>query len=152
MTRITLFCSLAIWLLPIGIAWQKYPTRPAIFTATAFSAAGLTTKGNVTKPGTAAADPAVIPLGSKVRVTGAGAYSGEYTVTDTGVKIAGRKIDLYIPNAAEARAFGKKQVRVQILTPGDNVKNLPETSAKVRHSQLAPAEKAQPQPVTSESH
>jgi hypothetical protein len=51
-------------------------------------------------------------------------------------------IDLFIPSTAEAKAFGKKQVRVQILTVGDNVKNEPETSAKVPKSQLAPAEKA----------
>ena len=128
---------------------QSLVAESRIFTATAFSSVGLTTKGNTTKPGTAAADPAIIPLGSKVRVTGAGAYSGDYTVTDTGSKIAGRHIDLYIPDAAAAKAFGKKQVRVEIVTTGDNVKNLPETSAKVPHSQLAPAEKAQP--VTSGS-
>lgn len=142
MLRVTLFCSLAVLILsPLGTAWQKPSSRPKVFTATAFSDTGLTVKGNHAKPGTAAADPSVIPLGSKVRVTGAGAYSGVYTVTDTGNKVGGRTIDLFIPNAAEAKAFGRKQVRVQILTIGDNIKNLPETSAKVPHSQLAPAEK-----------
>lgn len=113
-----------------------------LFTATAFSNVGLTAKGNITRPGTAAADPAIIPLGSRVRVTGAGSYSGEYTVTDTGSKIAGRRIDLYIPDAAAAKAFGKKRVRVEVLKTGDNIKNLPRTSEKVPASKLAPAEKA----------
>jgi 3D (Asp-Asp-Asp) domain-containing protein len=117
-----------------------------IFTATAFSVAGLTVKGNITKPGTAAADPSLIPLGSKVRVSGAGAYSGEYTVTDTGSKVAGRTIDLFVPDQAAAKAIGKKPVRVEILIVGDNVKNRPETSATVPKSQLAPAEKAQVPP------
>jgi 3D (Asp-Asp-Asp) domain-containing protein len=142
MMRVALFCSLLI-------AFESLVAESMIFTATAFSGVGLTSKGNTTKPGTAAADPAIIPLGSKVRVTGAGAYSGEYTVTDTGSRIAGRRIDLFISDAAAAKAFGKKQVRVQILSVGDNIKNLPETSAKVKHSQLAPAEKAPP--VTSGS-
>ena len=143
MLRVTFLYSLAMLILsPMGTAWQKTSTRPRVFTATAFSDRGLTVKGNTTKPGTAAADPSVIPLGSKVRVTGAGTYSGVYTVTDTGSKGGGRVIDLFIPNAVEAKAFGKKQVRVQILTVGDNVKNEPETSAKVPKSQLAPAEKA----------
>lgn len=119
------------------------------FTATAFTDTGLTVKGNHVKPGTAAVDPSVIPLGSKVRVTGAGQYSGIYTVTDTGRSVAGHTIDLFIASPAAAKAFGKKQVRVEILKTGDNVKNEPETSAKVPRSQLAPAEKAQTLPSTS---
>lgn len=130
---------LSYLLLITGLA---YAGQRMSFTATAFSNVGLTTKGNITKPGTAAADPAIIPLGSRVRVTGAGSYSGEYTVTDTGTKIAGRRIDLYIPNRTAAKAFGKKRVRVEILKVGDNIKNLPQTSAKVPASKLAPAEKS----------
>lgn len=136
-------------ILPFGKAWQQHATGPMTFTATAFSNTGLSVKGNITKPGTAAADPSVIPLGSKVRVTGAGAYSGEYTVTDTGTKVAGRMIDLYIPDAAAAKAFGKQPVKVEILKAGDNVKNQPETSAKVAPSKLAPAEKAQAAPAAT---
>ncbi len=144
MLRVTLFCSLAMLILsPIGIAGHKASRVPMVFTATAFSGAGVTTKGNVTQAGTAAADPSVIPLGSKVRVTGAGAYSGVYCVTDTGQKVGGRTIDLYIPNVAAAKAFGRKQVRVQIISVGDNVKNQPETTPTVSKSQLAPAQKGQ---------
>ena len=115
---------------------------PILFTATAYSIRGLTVKGNVTRPGTAAADPRVIPLGSKVRVTGAGSYSGMYSVTDTGRNVAGRHIDLYVRTAAAARAFGKKTVRVEIINPGDNIRNKPETTKPVPKSELAPAQKA----------
>lgn len=135
MLRLTI---LAILLLP-QIATARTKPRTAQFTATAFSVSGTTAKGNDTKAGTAAADPSIIPLGSKVRVTGAGPYSGVYVVTDTGRKVAGRKIDLFIPSAAEAKAFGRKPVRVEILTAGDNVKNLPETAPKVPEHQVAPA-------------
>ena len=109
------------------------------FTATAYSDSGITAKGNVTTSGTAAADPAVIPLGSMIKVTGAGEYSGLYAVTDTGRKITGRAIDLYVQNEAEAKEFGKKPVQVEIVKTGDNVKNKPETSPKVPDSKLAPA-------------
>ena len=144
MLRVAFLYSLALLIFsPVVTAWQKPSSRPRVLTATAFLDSGVTVKGNSTKPGTAAADSSVIPLGSKVRVTGAGAYSGNYTVTDTGNKVVGRMIDLFIPSAAEAKVFGRKRVRVQILTVGDNVKNQPETSAKVPKSQLAPAEKAQ---------
>ncbi len=36
------------------------------------------------------------------------AYSGTYVVTDTGAKIAGRKIDIYIPGTAAATRGLKK--------------------------------------------
>ena len=134
-------------LAPLGRTWQKTSEGPVVFTATAYSNTGPSVKGNATKAGTAAADPKVIPLGSKVRVTGAGAYSGEYRVTDTGANVAGHIIDLYIADPVAAKAFGRQQVRVEILEKGDNVKNLPETSATVPKSKLAPAEKAQASPV-----
>ena len=61
------------------------------------------------------ADPAVLPLGSKIRVSGAGTYSGEYTVVDTGQKVKGLVIDIYVPSAREAKDFGKKHVGVELL-------------------------------------
>jgi 3D (Asp-Asp-Asp) domain-containing protein len=59
-----------------------------------------------------------LPLGSRIRVTGANLYNGNYTVTDTGSKVLGRHIDLCVGSAAEARRFGKKVVRVQLLRKG----------------------------------
>ena len=115
---------------------------PMQFTATAYCTPGHTVKGNHTHLGTAAADPAIIPLGSKVRVTGAGEFSGEYVVTDTGPRVGPRIIDLYIPDAAAAKAFGRKPVQVEILTLGDNVKNRPQTTPKVPPSKVAPGVKA----------
>jgi alkylation response protein AidB-like acyl-CoA dehydrogenase len=48
----------------------------------------------------------------------AGAYNGEYVVADTGRKVRGRHIDIYLPDNGEAKRFGKKQVRVEILKYG----------------------------------
>jgi 3D (Asp-Asp-Asp) domain-containing protein len=62
-----------------------------------------------------AADPRILPLGSRIRVHGAGAYDGEYTVTDTGREIKGHEIDIYIRNDAEAKRFGRKAVSVELL-------------------------------------
>jgi 3D (Asp-Asp-Asp) domain-containing protein len=77
-----------------------------------------TSSGTIAHEGIAAADPSVLPLGSRIRVTGAGAWSGVYTVTDTGGRIQGRRIDLYIPSAAAARRFGRRPVRVQLIETG----------------------------------
>ncbi len=109
---------------------QHRPSRhPALrFEATAESTEGITAKGTVAHQGIVAADPAVLPLGSVIRVTGAGPYSGVYAVTDTGPKVVGRHIDIYLPNPAEAKQFGKKPVFVRILTRGDNKKNQEEVT------------------------
>lgn len=90
--------------------------RTARFTATAYSDRGTTASGEPAHKKVAAADPAVLPLGSKVQVTGAGPYSGTYKVADTGSKVNGKKIDLFIPNTAAAKQFGKKPVEVKVLS------------------------------------
>jgi rare lipoprotein A len=87
--------------------------------ATAFTpATGATAAGTVPHRGIVAADPAVLPLGSRIRVTGANSYNGIYTVTDTGGKVIGRHIDLCLRSVAEAKRFGHKIVRVQVLRKG----------------------------------
>ena len=86
------------------------------FTATAYSAKGETASGQTPREGrTAAADPSVFPPGTQIEVADAGPYSGTYVINDTGPKIRGREIDLYIEQPAEAKRFGKKQVRVRRL-------------------------------------
>jgi 3D (Asp-Asp-Asp) domain-containing protein len=117
------------------------PVTPTPFTATAYSTKGNTVKGVQTQPGVVAADPHILPLGSIIRVTDAGRYSGQYVVTDLGVAIVGRRIDIFVAEPAEARAFGKKQVQVEIVKTGDNVKFKPETTNTIPKASLAPAEK-----------
>lgn len=58
-----------------------------------------------------AVDPSVIPLGSKVHVEGYG-YA---TAADTGSAIKGNKIDVHVPNKAEAIGWGVKTVKVTIV-------------------------------------
>jgi 3D (Asp-Asp-Asp) domain-containing protein len=88
---------------------------PRYFTATAYSTSGTTADGGQGERGVAAADPDLIPLGSRIRVTRAGRYSGVYVVKDTGRKIKGASVDIFIPSDAEAKRFGKKRVRVHVL-------------------------------------
>jgi 3D (Asp-Asp-Asp) domain-containing protein len=86
------------------------------FNATAYSVEGQTASGKETREGTTvAADPAVLPLGTRVQVRGAGPYSGVYTVQDTGRKVAGRSIDFFIADNAEAKKFGNQTVKVRIV-------------------------------------
>ncbi len=98
-------------------------TRPMRFVATADSVPGVTAKGTLTHEGIVAADPAIVPLGSVIRVSRAGPYSGTYVVTDTGSKIVGRHIDIYLRSRLEAKRFGRKQVVIRIVTKGHNRRN-----------------------------
>jgi 3D (Asp-Asp-Asp) domain-containing protein len=111
------------------------------FTATAYSTKGNTVKGVQTQPGIVAADRKILPLGSTIRVTCAGRYSGLYVVTDVGTAIVGRRVDIFVTELESARAFGRKRVRVQLIKPGDDVKFKPETTNVIPKSALAPAEK-----------
>ena len=49
-------------------------------------------------PGTVAADRKVLPLNSRIRIFGAGKYSGDYPVEDTGGKVDGQHIDVFMPS------------------------------------------------------
>ena len=85
------------------------------FEATAYSITGTTASGMQTRRGIVAADPKVLPLGTRIRVHDAGSYSGEYLVSDTGPAVDGHEIDIYMPSTQEAKNFGRRKVRVEIL-------------------------------------
>jgi 3D (Asp-Asp-Asp) domain-containing protein len=89
----------------------------ANYLATAYSLKGKTASGRMVSRGLIAADPAVLPLGSRVRVEHPG-YSGEYLVADTGGKIRGRRIDIWTPSSHEAMRFGKRTVKLTVLSYG----------------------------------
>jgi 3D (Asp-Asp-Asp) domain-containing protein len=81
------------------------------FTATAYCLKGKTAMGHGVRKGIIAADPRVLRLGSRINL-GAGAYSGNYLVSDTGGRIKGRKLDIWMASCSEARRFGRRTVTV----------------------------------------
>ncbi len=87
------------------------------YTATAYSLRGRTATGVAPFQGMIAADPRVLPLGSRVRIE-AGAYSGEYVVTDTGGAVKGHRIDIWTPTSRDAMRFGRRAVKLTILELG----------------------------------
>jgi len=103
----------------IGGRMRKLP-----FLATAYAMAGTTKSGTETQPGIVAADTSILPLGTKIRVTNAGPYSGVYTVADTGSKVRGRHIDIFTPSWNRAKEFGRQVVHVTVLKWGEWEKDL----------------------------
>ena len=87
------------------------------FHATAYSLKGRTATGIETRHGVIAADPRVLPLGSVVSVK-AGEYSGVYIVHDTGARVKGNVVDVWVPTSNEARVFGRRKVKLQVLRYG----------------------------------
>ena len=92
-------------------------SEPVSYVATAYSLRGKTASGRYVSPGIIAADPRILPLGSRVRLE-AGRWSGEYVVADTGGRIKGRKIDIWTPTSREALRFGRRIVKLTILSYG----------------------------------
>jgi 3D (Asp-Asp-Asp) domain-containing protein len=97
---------------------DKVAGPTANYMATAYSLRGRTASGRMVSRGLIAADPRVLPLGSRVRVEHPG-YSGEYLVADTGGAIRGRHIDIWIPSSREAMRFGRRTVKLTVLSYGN---------------------------------
>lgn len=119
--KLKLLLSLVVVFVLCGAAAETAHRRPSHFRpfkATAYSDHGITKSGAHTRVGTVAADPQVLPLGTKIRVSNAGSYSGVYVVTDTGSLVKGHHIDLFVPLRAAAKEFGKKLVLVAVLEWG----------------------------------
>jgi 3D (Asp-Asp-Asp) domain-containing protein len=112
---------IALFLLASAIVEAAPRKRPTQYTflATAHSQEGTAKDGTQSREGTVAADTKVLPLGTRIRISGAGPYSGVYKVIDTGSAVDGKHIDIYLRNDAEAKRFGRKEVKVKVLEWGD---------------------------------
>jgi 3D (Asp-Asp-Asp) domain-containing protein len=87
------------------------------FKATAYCITGVTKSGMPVAPGHVAADPKVIPLGSVIYVESP-LMSGLYRVTDTGRRIKGRTIDIFMHSYTRSVEFGRKNVKIKVLRYG----------------------------------
>lgn len=93
------------------------------FTATAYCRGTTTASGVNVRSGMAAADPDLLPVGSVIQVEKlADKYNGIYTVMDTGPKVKGRHIDIYMWNCDEALVLGRRAAGVTVLRLGWNPK------------------------------
>jgi 3D (Asp-Asp-Asp) domain-containing protein len=91
------------------------------FTATAYCKGTTTASGVNVRTGIAAADPDLLPVGSVIQVDRLGErYDGVYTVMDTGPKVHGRHIDIYIWSCYEALELGRRTVQLNVLRMGWN--------------------------------
>ncbi|MCX7817985.1 MAG: 3D domain-containing protein [Kiritimatiellae bacterium] len=78
-------------------------------------AVGITATGTPARPGTVAADPAVLPFGTILRVPG----YGWGRVEDTGSAIRGYAIDLFHYSHDDALRWGRRRVVVDVWPPSE---------------------------------
>lgn len=103
---------------------QPAPGVRLRFTATAYCKGTTTASGVNVRTGIAAADPDLLPVGSVVQVERLGdRYNGVYTVMDTGPRVHGRHLDIYIWDCNEALRLGRRQMAITVLRMGWNPRN-----------------------------
>src|SRR5262249_52736772 len=105
-----------------------------LLTATAYCQSGTTAAGTRTHTGIVAADPRVLPVGSVLRILAPEAFAGIYTVMDTGARIKGRDLDIFVPSCTRAVEFGRRPVRARILRRGWDPKDSQQSTANGRQS------------------
>jgi 3D (Asp-Asp-Asp) domain-containing protein len=85
-------------------------------TATAYCDRGRTKSGAHTRDGFVAADPRRLPIGTRLQIIAPGEPWGRtYTVMDTGARIKGRELDIFMASCADARRFGRRIVNVRVM-------------------------------------
>jgi len=114
------FCGLlSMIVFCLSLAAQNAQLSGA-YRATAYNVTGITASGEWTHRHVVAADPDLLPIGSRIKIRRAGRYSGEYVVADIGAKIQGRRLDIYMPGEKACKKFGTRIVRVKVISVGDN--------------------------------
>ena len=119
-----LICLCLVVFSPVAIIPQTNGDRPRVvrtassapvgstqFTATAYSLRGRTASGEYVREGIIAADPRVLPIGTKVHIHG----MGYFVVKDTGGAIKGNKIDIWMPSTRDALKFGRRKVHLTVI-------------------------------------
>jgi 3D (Asp-Asp-Asp) domain-containing protein len=98
--------------------------EPLRFTATAYCKGHTTASGVAVRTGIAAADPDLLPVGSVIQIDNTvEAYRGIWTIMDTGPKVHGRHVDLYVWSCHEALSFGRRPVQLSVLRLGWSPRN-----------------------------
>jgi 3D (Asp-Asp-Asp) domain-containing protein len=116
------------------------------FEATAYCRGETTAAGTAARTGVAAADASLLPVGSVVQLDSPGQkYDGIYTVMDTGPRVQGRQIDIYMWNCDEAVGFGRRSVQLRVLRLGWN----PQASGGLADALFRRRERAPARPASS---
>lgn len=76
---------------------------------TSYCLRGRTRSDNRVREGIVAADPRIFPLGRYIELFVEGRYYGRFLVDDTGGRIVGPIIDIWMDSCRKSRTFGRRQ-------------------------------------------
>lgn len=117
--HVTVLSKVLVYLIAILVLSATsiaYAPVAETFVATAYSLRGKTASGTPVAVGIVAADPRVLRLGTRIHIDAPGTkLDGFYTVRDTGKKIIGKRVDVWMPSRKAALQFGKRKVLVTRL-------------------------------------
>jgi 3D (Asp-Asp-Asp) domain-containing protein len=109
---------------------EKSAAAGMAFSATCYCLKGKTASGAMVRRGIVAADPRILPLGTRISISGS-SHSGTYLVADTGGVIKGRILDIWVPSCAEAIRHGRRKITVTVLGKGGKSANKKADKTKV---------------------
>lgn len=95
--------------------WSRKLHRPLVagepvpVLVTAYCLSGTTRRGRYVRAGIVAADPHLFPLSRYIELYAGTKYLGRFLVDDTGSRIRGAHIDMWVPTCREAILFGRQR-------------------------------------------
>jgi len=102
-------------------SWTKTMHRPlragepVPVLVTAYCLSGTTRRGRYVRPGIVAADRRLFPLSRYIELYAGEKYLGRFLIDDTGSKIRGAHIDVWVPTCREAKIFGRQHGTAMLL-------------------------------------
>lgn len=89
--------------------------EPVPVLVTAYCLSGTTRRGRYVRPGIVAADRRLFPLSRYIELYAGEKYLGRFLIDDTGGKIRGAHIDVWVPTCREATVFGRQHGTAMLL-------------------------------------
>lgn len=107
--------------------------EPVPVLVTAYCLNGTTRRGRYVRAGIVAADPHLFPLSRYIELYAGTKYLGRFLVDDTGSRIRGAHIDMWVPTCREAIIFGRQhgtamlvpRPEIQVVQAGTSAANKP---------------------------
>jgi 3D (Asp-Asp-Asp) domain-containing protein len=82
---------------------------PVPVTLTSYCLSGTTRRGRYVRPGIVAADPKFFPMARYVELYVGRKYYGRFLVDDTGRRIKGNHLDIWLSSCRDAKRFGVRR-------------------------------------------
>jgi 3D (Asp-Asp-Asp) domain-containing protein len=93
--------------------------EPVPVLVTAYCLSGTTRRGRYVRAGIVAADPHLFPLSRYIELYAGTKYLGRFLVDDTGSRIRGAHIDMWVPTCREAILFGRRRGTAMLVPRPD---------------------------------